>query len=57
MIPKIRSITKLYSTLLYFYFLYEYSKHFVQPVVQPVVQRGVAYNRLLYNRLQNVNGL
>jgi len=57
MIPKIRSITKLYSTLLYFYFLYEYSKHFVQPVVQPVVQRGVASNRLLYNRLQNVNGL
>jgi len=36
---KIRSITKLYSTLLYsIYLLYEYSKRFVQPVAEPVVQ-------------------
>jgi len=61
---KITSITKLYSI----YLLYEYSKHFVQPVIKLVVQSAVRckhsyswiYNQLyswLYNWLQSVNGL
>jgi len=37
---KIRLITKLYKTLLCLsvYVSYEYSKHFVQPIVQPAVE-------------------
>ena len=36
---KMRSITKLYKTVVYsIYLLLEYSKRFVQPVVEPTVR-------------------
>jgi len=51
---KIRSITKLYKSVLYsiyFILLYEYSKRFVHPVVQlvvrPVVQPAAKCERTL----------
>jgi len=44
---KIISIRKLYNTLLYsVYLLYEYSKRFVQLVVQPFVQLVVQLRHL-----------
>ena len=44
---KIRGITKLYSTL-FIYLLYEYSKRFLQPVVQPAAK----YKRALTNKVE-----
>ena len=47
---KIRSITKRYKSLLYsiyFILLYEYSKRFVHPVVQLVVQPAAKCKRTL----------
>ena len=49
---KIRSIKKLYKTLLSFY-VFICSKRFVQPFVQLVVQQ----QPVVYNRLQSVQGL
>jgi len=46
---KIRLITKLYSV--YLFFLYEYSKCFGQPVVQPIVQLAATCKRTFKQRL------
>jgi len=61
---KIRSTTKLYKTLLYsiylfIYLLYEYSKRFVQPVVQSVngLWRDVVARRLYILWIEYITSL
>jgi len=47
---KIRSITKLENSTVFIYLLYEYSKRFVLPVVQPVVEPAAKCKRTLRPR-------